>query len=137
MIFAAYASLLIAVWVYLRGSETIPPRYEAAVRVLGVLVGVGFACIGLVLLGNEGATTLGNVALLLLVFGGVVYAWGLVRWRTPDGLVSRRVGWILVVAALSVPSTLTLLLPLVSLLVLTLRSMGEPRAVIARSAPNS
>lgn len=87
MIFAAYACLIIAVTAYLRGSiDPIPRRYEFPARVLGVVAGIGFASIGLLLLGNEGATTLGNIALLLLVFGGVLYAWGLVRWRTSDGL---------------------------------------------------
>lgn len=128
MILVGYVCLIIAVTAYLRGSiDPIPRRYEIPARVLGVVAGIGFTSIGLLLLGNEGATTLGNIALLLLVFGGVVYAWGLVRWRTPDGLLSRRVGWVLLVAALSVPSTLTLLMPLASLLVLTLRSTPEPR----------
>lgn len=132
MIFVGYGCLIIAVAAYVRGSiPPIPGRYEAPVRVLGAVTGVALTSIGLLLLGNDGATTPGNISLLLLVFGGVLYAWGLVRWRTPDGLGSRRVGWTLVVAALAVPSTLTLLLPVASLLVLTLRPVGERHRVAA------
>lgn len=136
MIFVGYACLVISVTAYVRGSiDPIPRHYELPARVLGVVAGIGFASIGLLLLGNEGATTLGNIALLLLVFGGVLYAWGLVRWRTSDGLVSRRVGWILVVAALAVPSTLTLLMPVASLLVLTLRPVVRPHGIAQTSSP--
>jgi hypothetical protein len=65
----------------------------------------------------------------MLAFGGIVYVWGLVRWRALDGVVLRRTGWLLVVAALTFPTTLTLLLPIGCLLVLTLRSASEPHAV--------
>ena len=83
----------------------------------------------------ERLTEVGNIALLLLVFGGSLYAWGLRRWRERDGLVSRRVGWTLLAAAIVLPSTLTLLLPVVSILVLTLRPAGEPRSVASRVLP--
>lgn len=136
MILFAYACLIIAVTAYLRGSiYPIPQRFESLARALGALAGAGFASIGFLLLGNDGATVVGTSLLLLLAFGGIVYASGLVRWRASDGFVLRRAGWFLVVAALAFPSTLTLLMPVASLLVLTLRSMPEPHRVARISPP--
>lgn len=138
MILFAYACLIIAVTAYVRGSiYPIPQRFELVARVLGAVAGVGFASIGLLLLGNEEATVMGTTSLLLLAFGGLVYASGLVPWRTPAGLAVRRAGWFLVVAALALPSTLTLLMPVASLLVLTLRSVPEPHRVARIGLPLS
>jgi hypothetical protein len=136
MILFAYACLAIAVTAYLRGSiYPIPQRLESLARVLGVVAGAAFALIGFLLLGNDGATIVGTTLLLLLALGGIVYASGLVRWRASDGFVLRRTGWFLVVAALAFPSTLTLLMPLASLLVLTLRSTPGPHRVAQVSPP--
>ncbi len=137
MILFAYASLIVAVTAYVRGSiDPIPGRYESLARLLGAVLGTGFALIGFLLLGNDdGATVLSMTLSLLLAFGGIVYASGLVPWRTPAGIALRRTGWFLVVAALAIPSTLTLLMPVASLLVLTLRSTPEPRGVAPISPP--
>lgn len=137
MILFAYACLIIAVTAYLRGSiYPIPQRFELLARVLGATAGAGFASIGLLLLGNDdGATVVGTTLLLLLAFGGIVYASGLVCWRAPGGLLLRRAGWFLVVAALAFPTTLTLLMPVASLLVLTLRWRPEPHRVARISPP--
>ena len=136
MVILAYACLFIAVTAYLRGSiEPIPHRFELLARVLGAVAGVGFASIGFLLLGNDHATVLGRTLLLLLASGGIVYALGLVRGRTPVGFALRQSGWVLVVAALAVPTTLTLLMPLACLLVLTLRSTPDPRRVARISPP--
>lgn len=130
MVLLAYVCLIIAVSAYVRGSTyAIPRRFELLARVLGAVAGVGFAAIGFLLLGNDEATVLGKTVLLLLAFGGLAYASGLVRWRAPAGSALRRGGWFLVVAALAVPTTLTLLMPLACLLVLTLLSTSEPRGV--------
>lgn len=136
MILFAYACLIIAVTAYLRGSVyPIPQRFESLARVLGAVLGAGFASIGFLLLANDGGTVVGTTLLLLLAFGGIVYASGLVRWRAPAGFLLRRAGWFLVVAALAFPTTLTLLMPLASLLVLTLRSTPEPHRVARISPP--
>jgi len=81
---------------------------------------------------------LSNVLSLLLVLGGLLCAIGLLPGRASLGLVLRRIGWLLVVAALMVPSTLTLLaLPVASVLVLTLRPMSDAHRVIPKSSPLS
>lgn len=130
MIFFAYACLIVAVTKYLRGSiDPIPPRFESPARVLGVVAGAGFAATGFLLLGNDEATFLGTTSLVLLAAGGIVYASGVARWRGPAAVGLRLAGWFLVVAALAIPSTLTLLLPLASLLVLTLRPTPGPDRV--------
>jgi hypothetical protein len=93
--------------------------------VLGALVGLGFASLGLLLLGNDQATVLGRAVLVLLALAGLAYTLGLVRWRAPAGFSLRRGGWFLVVAALAIPTTLTLLMPIACLLVLMVRSTPE------------
>lgn len=136
MILGAYVCLIIAVTAYVRDSiYPIPQRFELVARVLGAVTGVGFASIGFLLLGNDEATVVGRTVVLLLAFGGIVYALGLVRWRAPAGFALRQSGWLLVVAALAVPTTLTLLMPLACLLVLTVRSTPEPDRV-ARISPH-
>jgi hypothetical protein len=136
VILFAYACLIIAVTAYLRGSiYPIPQRFESLARALGAVAGAGFASIGFLLLGNEGATVVGTTLLLLLAIGGIVYASGLAPWRTSVGFALRRTGWFLVLAALAFPTTLTLLMPVASLLVLTLRSTPEPHRVAPISPP--
>ena len=67
--------------------------------------------------------------------GSVVYAAGLLAWRGGRALGLRVVGWVLMVAALAIPSTLTLGLPLVALLALTLAPI--PQQKVAQSGPAS
>jgi hypothetical protein len=57
--------------------------------------------------------------------GGVVYAAGLLAWRGGQALGLRILGWVLLVTALVIPSTLTLGLPLVALLVVALAPIPE------------
>jgi hypothetical protein len=52
--------------------------------------------------------------------GGAAYAAGLLAWRGGQALGLRILGWVLMVMALVIPSTLTLGLPLVALLVVAL-----------------
>ena len=133
ILLGAYVCLIIAVTAYVRGSTySIPQRFESLARVLGALVGVGFASIGFLLFGNDQATVLGRTVLLLLAFGGLAYASGLVRWRAPAGFALRRAGWFLVVAALAVPTTLMLLMPIACLLVLMVRSTPERRGIAVK-----
>jgi hypothetical protein len=54
-----------------------------------------------------------------------VYAAGLLAWRGGQALGLRILGWILMVTAFAIPSTLTLGLPLVALLALALASIRE------------
>jgi ABC-type transport system involved in cytochrome bd biosynthesis fused ATPase/permease subunit len=60
--------------------------------------------------------------MVLLAYGSVVYLIGLALWHERAGYALRLAGWILAVSALAIPSTLTLLLPVVCVLALTIRS---------------
>jgi hypothetical protein len=122
----AYACLLIGAVVFVRNSAVdISGRAEVPVRVLAIGAGLGFGALGAFLLEGADGTGPGRVLSAMLVIGGMTYVWGVVRWRASGGLTVRRAGWLLVVAALALPSTLTLLLPLACLLLPTLR---EPEA---------
>jgi hypothetical protein len=57
--------------------------------------------------------------------GGVVYAAGLLAWRGGQALGLCILGWVLMVTAFAIPSTLTLGLPLVAPLALALASIRE------------
>jgi hypothetical protein len=136
MILIAYACLIIAVTAYVRGfTGPVPKPVQTLARVLGALAGVGFASIGFLLLGNGPPGVVGATLLFMLVFGAVTYVWGLLRWRAPDGFVLRRTGWLLVVAALTFPTTLTLLLPIACLLMPTLRSTPESHTLARIQSP--
>ena len=135
MILVAYAFLILAVLAYSRGLiRPVSPRLALPVRALGALAGVAFAGMALLLLG-EAPTVVGTAVLLLLAIGAAVYVWGLVRWRAPDRFVLRRTGWFSIVAALAVPSTLTLLMPVACLLVLTLGSAENAQTPFGQLAP--
>jgi len=62
--------------------------------------------------------------LLLSAPENIFYLSGLDHWRVPAGFVFRRAGWFAILAALVVPTTLTLLMPIAALLALTLRASG-------------
>jgi hypothetical protein len=62
-----------------------------------------------------------------------MYAAGLLTWRGGQALGLRVLGWVMMVAALAIPSTLTLGLPLVALLALTLAPVPEQK--VAQSGP--
>ena len=88
---------------------------------LGVAGGAWGIGLRLVEEGEEGANAwLALVLFAALALGAALYASGVVVWRGPLALRLRRVGWILVVVALAVPSTLTLALPVAALLVVGL-----------------
>jgi len=57
--------------------------------------------------------------------GGVAYAAGLLAWRGGQALGLRILGWVVMVTALAIPSTPTLGLPLVALLVFALAPIPE------------
>jgi hypothetical protein len=94
-------------------------RVRLAAGILDTAVGAaGIAVLGLQLGGP--AHALGWAIGGALVLGSVVYAAGLLAWRGGQALGLRVLGWVLMAAALVIPSTLTLGLPLVALLAPTL-----------------
>jgi hypothetical protein len=116
-------------WV-LRLSEPGRRRVRLAAGVLDTVVGaVGIAVLGLQLgdLGHLLGWAIGGA----LSLGSAVYAVGLLAWRGGRALGLRVLGWVPMAAALVIPSTLTLGLPLVALLALTLAPIPEQRPMQA------
>jgi hypothetical protein len=133
MTFLAYLTLSVAL-LSLLGRETrgwlrsAGPQRELAVRMGALAAGVAAVLVALLLL--EQASGLEFVVLALLGAGGSFFAAGVVVWRGSAALALRGIGWGLGVAALAVPSMLTLALPPVALLIVTL---GRPPEHPARS----
>jgi hypothetical protein len=94
---------------------------DTAVAALAIAVLAQFAA-------DDHALVLGWTIGAAMSLGGVLYAAGLLAWRGGQALGLRVVGWVLLVAAFVIPSTLTLGLPLVALLVLTLAPIPQQKA---------
>jgi hypothetical protein len=122
-------------WI-LRLGESGQQRVRLAAGMLDTAVAaIGIAVLGLQLAGDDHALVLGWTIGATVSLGSVVYAAGLLAWRGGQALGLRVVGWVLMVAAFVVPSTLTLGLPLVALLALTLAPIPEQK--VAHSGPAS
>jgi hypothetical protein len=102
-------------WV-LRLSESGQQR----VRLAAAVSAMGIAVLGMQLGGDDHAHVLGWTIGAAVNLCGVVYAAGLLAWQGGQALGLRILGWVLMVMALVIPSTLTLGLPLVALLALAL-----------------
>lgn len=112
-------------WI-LRLSEPGQQRVRLAAAMLATAVGaMGIAVLGLQLGGDGHAHVLGWTIGAAVSLGGVVYAAGLLAWRGGHPLGLRILGWVLMVMALVIPTTLTLGLPLVALLTLALAPIPE------------
>jgi hypothetical protein len=61
-----------------------------------------------------------------LLLGGLTFTAGLLAWGRQPGLQARTAGWILLCAPLLIPSTLSLALPLVALLVVAVPGTSSP-----------
>jgi hypothetical protein len=112
-------------WI-LRLTEPGQQRVRLAAGMLATAVGaMGIAVLGLQLGGDDYAHVLGWTIGAAVSLGGVVYAAGLLAWRGGQAFGLRILGWVLLVTALAIPSTLTLGLPLVALLALALARIPE------------
>lgn len=112
-------------WI-LRLSEPSQQRVRLAAGMLDTaVIALGIAVLGLQLGGDDYAHVLGWTIGAAVSLGGVVYAAGLLAWRGGQALGLRILGWVLMVTALAIPSTLTLGLPLVALLALALAPIPE------------
>lgn len=110
----------------LRLSAPAQQRVRLAAGMLATAVSaMGIAVLGLQHGGDDHAHVLGWTIGAAASLGGVVYAAGLLAWRGGRALGLRILGWVLMVTALVIPSTLTLGLPLVALLVLALVPIPE------------
>ena len=86
---------------------------------------MGIAVLGLQLGGDDHTHMLGWTIGVAVSLGGAVYAAGLLAWRGGQALGLRILGWVLMVMALMIPTTLTLGLPLVALLAVALAPIPE------------
>jgi hypothetical protein len=101
-------------------------RVRLAAAVLDSVAAVlGIAVLGLQLADDGQSHLLGWTIAAALTIGSVLYATGLLTWRGGPALALRVLGWLLMVAALAIPSTLTLALPVVAPLALTLAHVPE------------
>jgi hypothetical protein len=64
---------------------------------------------------------------LAAIGGSILYGVGLLSWWGGTAFMLRLLGWLLMTLALAIPSTMTLALPLVALLVPTLVTIGDER----------
>ena len=143
MLLVAYAFLaVVTAWVLgprggpwlLRLSEPGQQRVQLAAGVLDTVVGaLGVAVLGLQLRAADHVHVLGWMIGALISLGAVAYAAGLLAWRGGQAVGLRILGWVLMVIALVIPSTLTLALPLVALLATTLARLPEQQAAQGRS----
>jgi hypothetical protein len=107
-------------WI-LRLGEPGQQRVRLAAGMLATAVAaMGITVLGLQLGSDDHAHVLGWTLGAAMSLGGVAYAAGLLAWRGGQALGLRILGWVLMVTALVIPSTLTLGLPLVALLVFAL-----------------
>jgi hypothetical protein len=117
-------------------SEPGQQRVRLAAGMLDTAVGVlGIAVLGLQLGGDDHAHLLGWTIGAAVGLGSIMYAAGLLAWRGGQALGLRALGWVLMVVAFVIPSTLTLGLPLVALLALTLAPIPEQK--VAQGGPAS
>jgi len=110
-------------------------RFEWVTRLLGTVGATATASIALLLISTDRPESFGLFALLVLLLGSILSLCGFALWRERTGYALRLSGWILLVAALAIPSTLTLLLPLAALLAITVHSAPEDHTPAARTAP--
>jgi hypothetical protein len=73
----------------------------------------------------------------LCIAGSVLYGLGAVSWYRRTALLLRVGGWLLLTVALCIPSTLTLALPLVGVLVPTLTTIVDTREESTSPLPSS
>lgn len=131
MAFLAYLTLSVAL-LSLLGHETrgwlrrAGPQRELGVR-MGAFGAGMLAVLAAVFLAQDASLREG-VVLASVAAGGCLFVLGVVLWRGRGALLLRALGWALAVAALAVPSLLTLALPAAALLVVTLGSPPEHRA---------
>jgi hypothetical protein len=118
------ASYLLFIAIAVLGSRANPehwPRYSSLLlRLLSGGVAVAAGGIAVLLIPSDGAETTGRILLSTLLLGSIVYLSGLVLWRGTVAFTVRLIGWIILVIPALVPSTLSLALPALAILTLTI-----------------
>jgi hypothetical protein len=101
-------------------------RVRLAAATLDALAGaLGLAVLGLQLADDGQPHLLGWTITVALLLGSIAFAAGLMAWRGGQALGLRLLGYLLMVLALAIPSTLTLTLPLIAPLAVTLATIPE------------
>jgi hypothetical protein len=88
-----------------------------------VAAAAGGAAIYLLTSDDADSATLGILLLSVLLVGSVLYLSGLVLWRGTLAFTLRVMGWLLLVIPALFPSTLSLALPILAILTLTISSV--------------
>jgi hypothetical protein len=104
------------------------PENVARIRVLAAAASAGFGVLFAVVIiaAQQDGSSVVAYAIGLAAFGGAaVYIAGLVRWRGPTATWLRFIGAALMAAAAAIPSTLTLLAPLLAPLALTMGPVDD------------
>jgi|SoiMethySBSTD1v2_1073268.scaffolds.fasta_scaffold185272_1 hypothetical protein len=138
MLDVAYLVFLIAlVWAVIRRRRPWISRVSGAgqqalrLTAMGLAIAIGsLGCLVIAVqpAGQHGIYRwLGYAVGSTMLVGALLYAIGLVVWLDPAGLALRLSGWLLMAAALAVPSTLTLALPLVAAMIVTVANIPAGR----------
>lgn len=111
----------------------LPSLIDAPLRGLSIIVATAAAVTAALALATGHRPALGQIILLLLLTGSVMFLCGQVSdpWLG-DGHIFRVVGWAVSVVALIVPTTLTSLLPVASILMFSL----HPRTTVRSRRPS-
>ena len=134
MIDIAYLVFLIAlVWAVIRRRRPwirrVSSASQQALRLTAMVPAIAIGSLGMLVIaiqppGQQGIYRwLGYAVGSTMLVGALLYAIGLVVWLDRTGFALRLSGWMLMAAALVVPSTLTLALPVVAAMVVTLANI--------------
>jgi hypothetical protein len=128
-------ALLVALFARTQPLRAGEERVLRAVLVVGTALSVGGA-IALSRLGQQPEHSLADSPLAFavfgaLAFGGAIYALGVVMWCGVVAFALRAAGWVLMMFAVGVPSTLLLGFPFVCTLAVGVRRGDSSRRVIA------
>jgi hypothetical protein len=151
MLDVAYLVFLIAlVWAVIRrrrpwiGRISGPGRH--VLRLTAVVLAIAIGSLGCLVIavqppGQHGIYRWSGYAVgSTMVVGALLYAIGLGIWLDRPALALRLSGWTLMAAALLVPSTLTLALPVVAAMVVTLANIPsgqEPQRSTSGTSPDN
>jgi hypothetical protein len=121
VVIAILATTALSRWVRAGG-----PRRVALVRILAGVVAAAYAVVvfGFVASAGDDGSAAASAIAAIAVTGAVSYGAGLLRWSGSAAWLLRLGGWALMIGAAVVPSHLTLLLPLIAALAVTLYPSG-------------
>jgi len=147
MLDIAYLVFLVAlVWAVIRQRRPWIGRVSGAgqqgLRLTALVVAIAIGSLGMLVIAIQPAGQhgiyrwLGYAVGSTMLVGALLYTIGLAVWLDRPALALRLSGWMLMAVALVVPSTLTLALPVVAALVVTLANIpsgqGPQRSTLGR-----